>query len=186
MEPSYRFPRRITMIKGSFQTRYVLVTSAFIGALTLLIFLDFSGVLQEAVLVNPARPDLADIFSKATWVFQLRFVLYLLSMVFFLYVLFHRLAGPVYRFQRLANSVTNGDLTARVQLRKNDGLKELQDDLNRMMESLTGTLKIDREKIETALQELEGLKDENLSSAVRTRLDSVQSSLSSVLKTLKF
>jgi methyl-accepting chemotaxis protein len=185
MALSPRIPRRITVIKGSFQTRYVFLSAAFIGALTLLIFLDFSWVLQDSVLGNPTRPDLVEVFANATWTFYLRFVLYILSLIFFLYVLLHRVAGPVLRFQRLAKSVADGDLTHRIKLREDDGLKDLQDDLNRMMEYLTETLKTDRERVAAALQDLEGLKDKNLPPEVRTRLDSVQTSLSSVLKTLK-
>ena len=184
MEKGSHVARRTTVIKGSFQTPYVLLTVGFFGALTLLIFLDFSWVIQDSVLVNPNRPDLMDIFSKATWTFYLRFLLYLLSLIFFLYVLLHRLAGPVLRFQRLANSVRDGDLTHRVRLRNYDGLKHLQDDMNQMMESLTGTLKVDRQNVERALKELDMMETQNLSPDVRARLESVQSSLSAVLKTL--
>jgi HAMP domain-containing protein len=177
--------RRITIIKGSFQTPYVLLTVGFFGALTLLIFLDFSWFMQDSILANPTRPDLAELFSKARWTFYLRFGLYLLSLVFFLYVLLHRLAGPVLRFQRLAKSVEGGDLTHRVRLRNYDGLKNLQDDINRMMESLTCTLKVDRQNVEIALKELDRLENQALSPEARTQLKSVQSSLAAVLKTLK-
>lgn len=185
MDKTAHIARRITVIKGSFQTPYVLLTVGFFGALTLLIFLDFSYFMQDSVLANPTRPDMAEIFSRATWTFYLRFGLYLLSLVFFLYVLFHRLAGPVLRFQRLANSVRDGDLTHRVRLRNYDGLKNLQDDMNHMMESLTTTLKVDRQNVEQALKELDRLENQNLSPEARTQLESVQSSLSAVLKTLK-
>ncbi len=141
--------------------------------------------MQDSVLANPTRPDIAEVFSRATWTFYLRFGLYLLSLVFFLYVLFHRLAGPVLRFQRLANSVRDGDLTHRVRLRNYDGLKNLQDDMNHMMESLTTTLKVDRQNVEQALKELDRIENQDLAPEVRTQLESVQSSLSAVLKTLK-
>lgn len=186
MELSPRAPRRITIIKGSFQTPYVLLTVGFFGALTLLIFLDFSWFLRDSVLGNPTRPDLAEVFANASWTFYLRFILYILSLTFFLYVLLHRLAGPALRFQRLAKSVSDGDLTQRVHLREHDGLKNLQNELNHMMESLSGTLKTDRETIKTALMDLEKLNSENISPEARTRLDSVRSSLSTVLKSLKF
>ncbi len=185
MDQKPRIARRITIIKGSFQTPYVFLTAGFFGALTLLIFLDFSYFMQDSILANPARPDLAEIFSKATWTFYLRFALYLLSLIFFLYVLLHRLAGPVLRFQRLAKSVREGDLTHRVRLRNYDGLKYLQDDINGMMEFLTCALKADRQNVENALKELERLENQPLSPDLRTSLESVKSSLSFVLKTLK-
>ncbi|MBK8575021.1 MAG: methyl-accepting chemotaxis protein [Elusimicrobia bacterium] len=185
MEQKPRVVRRITIIKGSFQTPYVLLTVGFFGALTLMIFLDYSWFVQDSVLTNPTRPDLTELFAKASWTFYMRFILYILSLVFFLYVLFHRLAGPALRFKRLARSVAEGDLTQRVHLRNFDGLKDVQDDLNLMMDSLAGTIKKDRETIGTALKNLDGLKDQTLSLDARVRLDSARTSLSQVLKSFK-
>lgn len=185
MEQKSRIVRRTTVIKGSFQTPYVLLTVGFFGALTLLIFLDFSWFVQDSVLVNPTRPDLVELFTKASWTFYMRFVLYLLSLIFFLYVLLHRLAGPALRFKRLARSVSEGDLTQRVHLRNFDGLKDVQDDLNLMVDSLSNTIKADQETVETALRNLEGLKNQSLSPEEKNRLDSVRTSLSQVLKTFK-
>jgi methyl-accepting chemotaxis protein len=182
MNDSSHPPRRITIIKGSFQTPYVLLTVGFFGMLTLLIFLDFSWFIQDSVLINPTRPDLADLFEKASWTFYMRFVLYILSLVFFLYVLFHRLAGPALRFKRLARSVSEGDLTQRIRLRNFDGFKDVQDELNLMVNSLAATVAADRDTVESAIKNLEILKDQNLPAEARTRLDAVRSSLSHVLK----
>jgi methyl-accepting chemotaxis protein len=185
MDQPKRTTRRITVIPGSFQTRYVVLTACFFGSLSLLIFLDFKWFIQDSVLVNPTRPDLALIFENATWTFYLRFVLYMLSLVFFLYVLFHRLAGPVLRFSRLAKSVTEGDLTQRVSLRNHDGLKDLQIELNRMTDSLAETVKTDRAILGNTLHDLGELQNQNIPPEVRTKLQAIQLSLSTVLTRFK-
>ncbi len=177
-----RIARRTTVIKGSFQSRYVLITVLFVGALTLMMFMDFYVFFSESVLVNPTRPDLTQIWNSALWGFALRFVLYILSLTFFLYVLFHRLAGPVLRFTRLARAVSALDLTHRVVLRDSDSMKDLQWELNAMMESLHGTVKADRLNIQKALGEVETLKKQNLPADARARLDSVYDVLSTTLK----
>ncbi|MBL8024130.1 MAG: hypothetical protein JNK54_07615 [Elusimicrobia bacterium] len=180
MDQQRHAARRQTVIPGSFQTRYVVLIVAFFGSLALLIFLDFKWFMQDSVLVNPTRPDLAKVFENATWTFFLRFALYLLSLVFFLYVLFNRLAGPVFRFSRLAKSVTEGDLTQRVSLRNDDGLKNLQDDLNQMTGSLAESIKADRALLGNALTELAELQKQNISPEIRSRLEAIQLSLANV------
>jgi len=54
---------------------------------------------------------------------------------------FHRLIGPVYRFEKAFEQIQNGDLTFRVKLRKNDYLQNEQAELNKMIETLSGKLR---------------------------------------------
>ncbi|MBL0058710.1 MAG: hypothetical protein IPP35_06305 [Elusimicrobia bacterium] len=181
LEPT-RIARRTTVIKGSFQSRYVLITVLFVGSLTLMMFMDLYGILSDSVLGNPTRPDLAQVWDSALRGFALRFVLYILSVTFFLYVLLHRLAGPVLRFTRLARAVSALDLTHRVVLRETDSMKDLQGELNAMMESLHSAVKTDQLNIQKALGEVEILKKQNLPADARARLDSVYEVLSTTLK----
>lgn len=70
-------------------------------------------------------------------------------------VLSHRLAGPFYRFEKTLEQVEGGDLTPRVQLRKNDQFVELEDALNRFVESLNfriGDIKKDIEEVKGMLE----------------------------------
>lgn len=48
----------------------------------------------------------------------------------------HRVAGPLYRFRRVFEAVTAGDLSARAMLRKHDYLVEEAEALNRMLAAL--------------------------------------------------
>ncbi len=59
----------------------------------------------------------------------------------------HKIAGPVYRFERLARVITKGDLTQSVRLRSGDELRELQDAFNSMTDSLRRMVSKDREVI---------------------------------------
>lgn len=59
----------------------------------------------------------------------------LLGMVIFA-LLSHRIAGPIYRFEQDLETVTSGDLTKRINLRKTDQLDELKESLNLLIESL--------------------------------------------------
>jgi methyl-accepting chemotaxis protein len=56
------------------------------------------------------------------------------AMVVFI-LLSHRIAGPLYRFEKILNEIALGDLTKRLSLRKTDQLAELKEALNVLMES---------------------------------------------------
>jgi hypothetical protein len=48
----------------------------------------------------------------------------------------HRVVGPIYRFRKTLQAVTNGDEVALVKLRQRDHLQDLKDDLNVMLRAL--------------------------------------------------
>jgi methyl-accepting chemotaxis protein len=54
---------------------------------------------------------------------------------------FHRIAGPLFRFQKAYEQIGNGDLSIRVQLRKKDYLQPEKDGLNHMIEGLVEKIK---------------------------------------------
>jgi methyl-accepting chemotaxis protein len=56
----------------------------------------------------------------------------------------HRFAGPIYRFEKSAQSVGGGDLTHRVSLRTGDELMELQEEFNGMVSGLQALVQKDR------------------------------------------
>lgn len=51
-------------------------------------------------------------------------------------MLSHRIAGPLYRFEKDLGDVGSGDLTKRINLRKTDQLTELKESLNLVIDSL--------------------------------------------------
>ncbi|MCC6502984.1 MAG: methyl-accepting chemotaxis protein [Deltaproteobacteria bacterium] len=48
----------------------------------------------------------------------------------------HKIAGPLYRFEKSIDEMASGDLTSRFNLRANDQLEELASRINRLSESL--------------------------------------------------
>lgn len=73
--------------------------------------------------------------------------LFILLVVVFVISLFisHRVAGPIYNFEKSARIVAEGDLTHQVFLRKKDELTELQSQFNDMVRSLRARAVKDRE-----------------------------------------
>ena len=71
----------------------------------------------------------------------------------------HRIAGPVYRFERSAKVIAEGDLSLRIRLRKGDELQELADAFNQMTESLESIVFNDRKVLKRLEKVLKTLKE---------------------------
>jgi len=54
----------------------------------------------------------------------------------------HRIAGPLYRFERSVEEITKGNLTFRIRLRKKDEAQELANSMNRMIEELSSRISL--------------------------------------------
>ena len=52
----------------------------------------------------------------------------------------HKIAGPIYRFEKDIRLVAQGDLTTRINIRKDDQFQELAVSLNTMIESLAARI----------------------------------------------
>ncbi len=62
-------------------------------------------------------------------------------------VISHKIAGPVYRLQKVAQDVSRGDLTSNVNLRKDDELKNLSDAFNSVIDNMQRLVKKDKKLI---------------------------------------
>lgn len=80
----------------------------------------------------------------------------LAGMVVFI-LLSHKIAGPLYRFEKDLQDIGYGDLTKRINLRKTDQLTELKESLN----SLVETFDVRVGKIKGILAELKDLASKN-------------------------
>lgn len=79
----------------------------------------------------------------------------------------HRVAGPVFRIERDLAEISQGDLTRRIVLRKNDDLKKLASEINKFISQLDNHLsniKADFSKLQTSLIQAkqEGVRAEEI------------------------
>jgi methyl-accepting chemotaxis protein len=71
----------------------------------------------------------------------------------------HRIAGPLYRFEKVIEDISGGDLTSRIDLRRTDQLTEIKEVLNSLIHSMD--LRIGRIKdISDEMQEILAKKDD--------------------------
>ena len=75
------------------------------------------------------------------------------------YVMMKKTSGPLFRMSRDLEKITDGDLSARITLRKQDELRDIADDLNRMTEKLQehfASLKKDYDQVAASVHSLAG------------------------------
>ena len=101
---------------------------------------------QDATLQEAAHFFLA--IEKYIWV-SIVIVMGLIG--FYSIVLSHKIAGPIYRFERTLQEVGQGNLSLRIHLRKHDELQELGAEFNRALAFLDGQM----QKANHAVEEVE-------------------------------
>lgn len=89
------------------------------------LFAALSGLMSQIVFISSLGMILLGILSLVFWI-----------------VYSHRIFGPVVSLRRHITSLLEGKYDSRVKLRKNDELKDLADDLNKLAESLQSRLKV--------------------------------------------
>ncbi len=93
----------------------------------------------------------------------------------------HTIAGPVYRMERVARGIGEGDLTNFIKLRQRDELKDLADSMNEMTMGLRNKVVSLKEATAEIREGLEATKN----SKDTTKLDDILQKLSGVEETLQ-
>jgi methyl-accepting chemotaxis protein len=133
--------RRNYFIKKKFQLKFVY---SFLVLLTLeasLIIGLFSYISRNTITAGYSNSILTIEHTAKFFFTQFLFIVFIVgigitlaAMVIFI-LLSHRIAGPLYRFEKTLNEISAGNLAKRINLRKNDQLNELQEALNSLLVS---------------------------------------------------
>ena len=159
MTDAPKFQRRTVLIKRSLQLRYIGMVFASVLLASIIVGGDIYITMSRMMLSE--NPGLAPAFAQFDAIILVKIALYLAIILLISLFVSHRFAGPVYRFEKSAQLVAQGDLTHRVSLRAGDELVELQDEFNAMIGSLQALIRKDRnlasrlaERVDAALRKL--------------------------------
>lgn len=142
-KPTYpRFRRKCYFINKSFQTRFILkfcilvVIGCIIFGVSLYLFSKptVTTSFENSRLVLKSTAD----FILPALVSTTIIVIIVTGIACIIVVLFisHKIAGPMYRFEKSTETIGAGDFTLVVRLRSHDELKALAKDFNDMIEKL--------------------------------------------------
>jgi methyl-accepting chemotaxis protein len=136
--------RKKYIINNKIQIKYAVLSIAMLLVYTLLflialfvppIFLFTSSDVSSTVRVEAANSIL--LINSYLWPGIGVIILLFGSLSIFIT---HRMVGPIYAVEKVIGRITDGDLSARVNLRKNDDLKEFGQAMNRMLDKQETTL----------------------------------------------
>jgi len=135
------FQRKTIIVKKNLQYRYMMLISISVLIAFIIVGLDIIWTISKVVNEHPMmQPLLEEIFSMAP-MFFIKIAMYLLIVIIVSAVISHKMAGPIYKFEKSCKIIADGDLTHRVFLRKGDQLTELQNSFNTMIENIHKILK---------------------------------------------
>ncbi len=175
-EAAPKFQRRKVLVKHWLQFRYMSLVFFSVLLLCAIVWMDaYYTMLRMALASNPGLSPLLLQFND---ILIAKMFIYLAMILLISLYISHRFAGPIYRFEKSADIVAEGDLTHRVSLRTGDELKELQDKFNAMLAALQSLVLKDRslarglsERLAAAIQRLPRTAE---AQAVREELASLE------------
>lgn len=162
MKTPHRIRRKKYLINTQFQLYWLV--RVFMIAFAVLVSLAFSIGLYLITTPNTELTGSIEqlIFNPRWTVVPLKatlsFWILLTLLAWISFRMSHKIAGPIYRFRRVVESVTAGDYDiGPIRLRKRDEFQELADDLNKMLDALRTRREKARETAQALSQNLETL-----------------------------
>ncbi|MDD5089507.1 MAG: HAMP domain-containing protein [Candidatus Wallbacteria bacterium] len=142
------------LIKKGLQFRYmavILMTMLFLSLISG--WTIYSTIWEHLTMADmKVSANLHTTFNKINSDLMVRVPAFAILLSFASLFISHRIAGPIYRFEQSAKTISSGDLTMRVKLRKGDELQSLADCFNQMAENLETLVGTDRNAISQIIQ----------------------------------
>ncbi|OGR42311.1 MAG: hypothetical protein A2X35_00995 [Elusimicrobia bacterium GWA2_61_42] len=153
-----QFQRKTILIKKHLQYRYMALIFLSVLLAFIVVGLDMLWTVSKVVNEHPMMQPLLEEFSAMMPLFGIKIVMYMVMVLIVSAVVSHRMAGPIFKFEKSCATVAEGDLAHRVYLRKGDQLTELQDQFNNMAGALNEVVReYERFRVEAAAA---GLQDQ--------------------------
>ncbi|MFQ5882012.1 MAG: HAMP domain-containing protein [Candidatus Methylomirabilales bacterium] len=121
------------------------------------LFIPLDVLLYSSASPAAKRAIVQDLRTLGIRIWPAIFLAMLASCVLSVFVT-HRFAGPLYRFQQVADRIAAGDLSIRFKLRKGDDLLDLEAALSRAIETMAGTIRETQRLLTDLTHRLEGLR----------------------------
>ncbi len=153
-----QFQRKTILIKKHLQYRYMALLFLSVLLAFIIVGLDIIWTVSKVVNEHPMMQPLLDEMSSMVPLFGLKIVMYMVMVLIVSAVISHRMAGPIFKFEKSCATVAEGDLAHRVYLRQGDQLTDLQDQFNNMAGAVDEVVKED-EKFRLAAAEA-GMKEQ--------------------------
>jgi len=143
MEDKGQLKRRVINlgIKTKLQLKYLKLIIGIIVAVMVIIVLTFYATfhltLSTAQLGRYAEARLSEVFSWLNWLLLIECVIFTIIAGIMSLKLTHKVAGPLYRMEKLVKAMAEKGQAEEIRIRKNDELHGLASALNELMRKIS-------------------------------------------------
>jgi len=185
MANKHTYKRRQYFVQKTFQTKFILKFCLIVFGGTLvssgLLFLFTQGTLtsssdQFGLVVKDTASAILPYVALSNII---TFIIVVIAAIVMILFLSHKIAGPLFRFEKELNEIGKGDLTKTIRLRKKDQCKDLAESLNNMTASLRNKILAVKEEVD---QVFESARKQNGSEKVIEELRQLDQLLSKQFK----
>lgn len=148
--------RRQYIVDKKFQFKYLfyiltmMVSTVIIVSFTIF-FVIWEKLIKELFYIPDAAKRLSNIFISTSEILILPIVILLVIFSIIAILFSHKIAGPIYRVEKIAEELKNGNLNINVRFRKGDELHHLADALNNMISGIKSLISTDKKIIDSLI-----------------------------------
>ncbi|MDT8287395.1 MAG: methyl-accepting chemotaxis protein [Elusimicrobiales bacterium] len=179
------FQRKTILIKKGLQYRYMALITMSVLVAFLIVGLDLIWTLSKLVNERPMMQPMLEEMASMGPLFLIKMVMYMIIVLIMSAVVSHRMAGPIFKFEKSCATLAEGDLTYRVWLRKGDHLEDLQEQFNNMAAALQRSVKESKGAVDGVKTRLEAAAAKPEAGPLKAELEAAAAELGGVLTGLK-
>lgn len=150
------YKRKQYIVDKPFQFRYLfqILMTIFIAVIVVsftIFYIVWDKIIKEFFYIPDAAKKISNIFISTSEVLIIPIVI--LLVIFSIAAIFfsHKIAGPIYRVEKIAEELKKGNLNIDIRFRKGDELHHLADTLNHMISGIKNLIKSDKEIIDSLI-----------------------------------
>ena len=173
-QKSAQFQRKTILIKKGLQYRYMALIFASVLAGFIVIWLDVIWTIADVVNKHPMMQSMLGELGDMAPMFAIKMLMFLGIVLIVSLVVSHRMAGPIFKFEKSCDTVAEGDLTHRVYLRQGDHLMDLQEHFNNMVSAM-----------HEAVKEMEKFRADASAAGMKDKADALDAKMREIMPKFK-
>ncbi|MFH1379918.1 MAG: methyl-accepting chemotaxis protein [bacterium] len=170
----------IVLLNPSLQFKFISIVFLAIIFFCIMIGFQFHYAVVKKFAVDLGYTELYKPLVDTNILMVSFFLIYSVIILVFAILISHKFVGPIYRFKKSLQIFTEGDLTHRVGLRKDDELFELKDNINAMIASIHENIVTDKQKIQHIIRAIESIEQQIGRTQLSNEFSQIKSDLQSI------
>ena len=166
--------RRILLIKRALQTKYVGLVFFTVLLTVFLVSLDLYYILGKNYINQLGGENFLQIVKGTLRLLSVNLPVYFFLVILVSVFISHKFAGPIFRLEKVAEAIANGDLTVKAALRAGDELFETAESMNQMIELLRQKLLKEKHLSDRIAKTLSEISDKLTKGALTTESAALQ------------